>query len=67
MSIVFHSRIFRLTIKLPVLSSHLTSSRIIHSLLENLNLSSDTIVHIVKYLLDHPLGEQSTTNFEEID
>jgi hypothetical protein len=63
--------IFRLTIKLPELSSHLTASRIIISLLNTLNLSSDMISHIVKYLLQNPIENQSVsksiTNFEDID
>lgn len=59
---------FRLTIKFPVISSDLLSSRIINLLFQNLTLSSDTIFYIVKYLFEHPIENQtSTTNFEDID
>jgi hypothetical protein len=62
---------FRLTIKLPMLLSHLTESKIIQSLLTTLNLSSDMILHIVKYFLEHPIdnkdSSKSQTNFEDID
>ena len=57
-----------------MLSSDLKSSRIIDSLFQNLNLSSDAILQIVKYLVEHPIENQhsssslpSTTNFEDID
>ncbi len=62
---------FRLTMKLPELSSHLTASRIITALLNTLNLSSDMIFHTVKYLLENSIENQSVskslTNFEDID
>lgn len=54
-----------------MLLSHLTESKIIKSLLTTLNLSSDMILHIVKYLLEHPIDKQqslkSLTNFEDVD
>jgi hypothetical protein len=54
-----------------MLLSHFIESKIIQSLLKTLNLSSDMIVHIVKYLLENPIDNQSllksVTNFEEID
>ncbi|CAF2382003.1 unnamed protein product [Rotaria sp. Silwood2] len=60
-----------LAIKLPMILSHLTESKIIKSLLTTLNLSSDMILHILKYLLENPIENQqsskSTTNFEDID
>ncbi|CAF0822018.1 unnamed protein product [Rotaria sordida] len=60
-----------LTIKLPMLLSHLPESKIIQSLLTTLNLSSDTILYILKYLLENPIENQqslnSITNFEDID
>ncbi len=58
---------FRLTIKLPMLLSHLSESKILKSLLNILNLSSDMIIHIVKYLLENPINNQPQTNFEDID
>jgi len=58
---------FRLTIKLPILLSHLNQSKIIQSLLNTLNLSSDMIIHIIKYLLENPIDNQSRINFEDID
>jgi hypothetical protein len=58
----------RLTIKLPMLLTHFTESKIIQSLLNTLNLSSDMILHILKYLLQNPIEtHQSVTNFAEID
>lgn len=59
------SKYFRLTLKIPILSSSFIESKIIKSLLTTLNLSSDMILHIVKYLLENPIIQ--TTNFEEID
>ncbi|CAF4506385.1 unnamed protein product [Rotaria sp. Silwood1] len=60
-----------LTIKLPMILSHLTESKIIKSLFNTLNLSSDMILHILKYLLENPIENQQsskpTTNFEDID
>jgi hypothetical protein len=54
-----------------MLLSHLTESKIIKSLLTTLNLSSDMILHIVKYFLEHPIdnkdSSKSQTNFEDID
>jgi hypothetical protein len=59
--------ISRLTMKLPTLLSHLIESKIIKSLLNTLNLSSDMIIHIVKYLIEHPIVVPQSTNFEDID
>ncbi|CAM4862447.1 unnamed protein product [Rotaria socialis] len=60
-----------LTQKLSILSSHLNESKLIQALLNTLNLSSDMIFHIVKYLLEHPIDSQQSSesrmNFEDID
>jgi hypothetical protein len=50
-----------------MLLSHLSESKILKSLLNILNLSSDMIIHIVKYLLENPINNQPQTNFEDID
>ncbi|CAF4760461.1 unnamed protein product [Rotaria magnacalcarata] len=60
-----------LTQKLSILSSHLNESKLIQALLNTLNLSSDMIFHIVKYLFQHPIDSQQSSesrmNFEDID
>ncbi|CAF0760808.1 unnamed protein product [Adineta steineri] len=60
-----------LTIKLPMLLTHITESKIIEALLTRLNLSSDMIIHIIKYLLEHPIDNSQLskplTNFEDVD
>jgi hypothetical protein len=51
-----------------MLLTHLTESKIFKSLLITLNLSSDMIIHIIKYLLENPIeNHQSQTKFDEID
>lgn len=62
---------FRLTIKLPILTEHLSESKIIQSLLKTLNLSPDMVLQTIKYFLENPIEKQSSsktqTNFAEID
>lgn len=60
------------TLKTLSILEYLNQSKIIKSLLQNLNLSSDMILISIRYLIENPSGDSLAAdgkplNFEDVD